>query len=235
MARWLFWIVLVAALVGGYVFMPRLLTILWVIFFIFMLTSPIIGFPLVARLQDTWAMVGVRRRDIHDLENRVANIGNAHQRYQLGRLYTRAGRYRRAIEQLNESLRAEADNIDAHYMLGKSLQALGRHEDALNAFQEALSISDAHDYGGLLLAAGRSAAALQQYPAAIEHFQRLQQISPQHPEGLYRWGWALRKMGQVTAAKEKFRQVRGAVKTSPSFFRRRYAHLAGRSLWLGLL
>lgn len=232
MPRWLIWVLLVSALAGAWWFVPSLLGFLWIVFFIFCLTSPVVGFPIMQKLQDLTGRSRIKKRDIRDLKSQVANIGNPYQKYKLGLSYVQIGKYRNAAEILLESLRAEDDNLDAHYQLGKSLFALKRYPEAMAALENALSLKADHDWGGLFLLAGRCAAAMNQPEKAIEYYQGLERISPHHPEGIYRWAWALRRLGKRDQAKQKFRQVREAVRTSPPFFRRRYTHLAGRAFWL---
>lgn len=59
--------------------------------------------------------------------------------YDLGRVYMERGQYELAAEQFRRALIVSPDNPAALYQLGKALEFLGRVDEALQAYEQALS------------------------------------------------------------------------------------------------
>lgn len=82
----------------------------------------------------------------------------------------------RAVARLRESLRYNPDFFETHFALGRALQALGRHDEAMESYRAAIRIkpqhAQTHDNLGTLL------AGLDRLPEAEAEFRRAIELRP---------------------------------------------------------
>src|SRR5439155_666660 len=92
--------------------------------------------PEVARLVEEAAPAATPAA-IRHLEAAVAADGRyVYARYELGRAYSRSGRWKEAAASLEAAVALKPAYREAHYALGQALLHLGRREDARRALQQ---------------------------------------------------------------------------------------------------
>lgn len=88
----------------------------------------------------------------------------------------RQDRFQEAVEVTREELAENPANLDAYTVLGWSLLALDRHQDALEAGLQGLQVSR-FDHR-LLNIVGESHFRLQNYPEALQYLQNYAAVAP---------------------------------------------------------
>ena len=91
----------------------------------------------------------------------------------LGIVYLEQGEYEKAIRELTESLKSNADQYQIYYNLGLACTRLGQQESALSYFDKAALLKpdqpDIHNNRGVVLARqGRTKEAVEAYKCAIQ-------------------------------------------------------------------
>ncbi|HKO88830.1 MAG TPA: tetratricopeptide repeat protein [Burkholderiales bacterium] len=80
------------------------------------------------------------------LANLLKLVGSARDgallRYSLGNEYLKAKDYDNAILHLREAVRCDADHSASWKLLGKSLAEIGRHEEALQAYEAGMAVAE---------------------------------------------------------------------------------------------
>lgn len=126
------------------------------------------------------AMVRLQDGDAETAERLLVGLGRRHPELpaphlNLAILRLRQGRHAAALEAVEASLAADPDSATAHNLRGMSLRALGRFEEAETAYREALRLrpdyANAHFNIGVLYE-----IYLQDYPRALLHYRRFQQL-----------------------------------------------------------
>ena len=107
-----------------------------------------------------------------------------------------------AVVWMERAAEADPGHVTARVNRGNLLQALGRQEEALSSYGDALGIEPGHlearlKHGGLLLAQGRPAEALASYDRALE-------LKPDWIEALNGRGMALARLGRNAEALESY-------------------------------
>ncbi|MEW6689380.1 MAG: tetratricopeptide repeat protein [Pseudomonadota bacterium] len=105
-----------------------------------------------------------------------------------------------AVDWINKAIAADEGVASFHYMLGCSLQALGRTEDAIGAFRRALQLDDAHAkaYNNL----GCSLEAAGNLPEAAECYRGAIRRDPGMAQALYNLGNVHGQLGDTRQAIE---------------------------------
>lgn len=93
-------------------------------------------------------------------------------------------------------------NAQAHYEHGTSLRKLGRHDEAIQAFEAAIALNpnfaEAHNSRAIAL------ATLGRYQDALASLDRAIELSPDYAEGHNNRGIVLQELGQLDAALASF-------------------------------
>lgn len=115
------------------------------------------------------------------------------------------GDYREAERCCRRALQVAPRLGQAHYVLGKSLKALGDAEQAIAHFGQALALKAGgaelyNDLGNALLQAGRPRQALSSYNQALR-------LRPQYVRALFNLGHVRRLLGQPDEAEDCYRRV----------------------------
>lgn len=143
------------------------------------------------------------RKDVLAAELKVASRPNdAAARSALGAYYVRAGKVQEGILQLEEALRLDRRNVEAHNNLGQALQLQGRTADALARFREAARLAPANGTVRLNLAnALQDAGSLDE---AIRQYREAVRLNGDSAEAHNDFGTALATKGLVDEAANHF-------------------------------
>ncbi len=159
---------------------------------------------LLALVSATWD-----RADAYGSEERLwqDNVSKNPQawvaRYNLGNTLLQAGRFDKAIVQLQEAERLKPDHAGVHSDLGIALAQADRVPEAIGEFEQALQFDpyffEAHgNLAHALILLGR-------VPEAISHWEQALKIQPDSAEAHYDLGLALERMGRQGEASEQYR------------------------------
>ena len=102
-------------------------------------------------------------------------------------------------------LRSNPGHAEAHYNHGNVLQALGRPEEALIAYQKALAL--AGENFGVRVNLGSVLQVLGRYAEAAAHYRKALTLEPGYAEGHNNLANALRKLGQYDEALAHYRKA----------------------------
>jgi Flp pilus assembly protein TadD len=145
-----------------------------------------------------------RRKNIGAAERMVAeHPREAKWRNDLGARYLEAGRVDEGATQLQEALRLEPAQPEAHHNLGRALQSKGRLADAVGHFREAARL--APDDNQVHLSLANALQDTGRLDEAIVHFRRAVALDPDDAEAHNGLGAALASKGLVDEAGEHFR------------------------------
>lgn len=109
---------------------------------------------------------GTRAR-IKELEAKIHHLDKAHHHFELGDVYFRKGRFKKAEQCYRAALERDPDEIDAKAHLGQALLRLNRPNEAKPLLEEVCRANPRHDYGYTLMAYAESLRALGEVDASI--------------------------------------------------------------------
>jgi len=120
--------------------------------------------------------------------------------------------YRTSLSIWNDTANKAPRNARAHNNLGLALHKLGRNEEAIARFEQAMQLRpnypEAHNNWGLALAAQGD------LPAAITHYDAALHVRPQFAAAHNNWGNALKELGRFDDAAGHFQ---AALKIQPDY------------------
>jgi len=154
------------------------------------------------------------------LETSTVNARDADARYQLGLIYQQRRDFANAKLCFRESIRIDPGEADPHYQLGRILRAEGDLTGAMEHLETAAAIDDKHASSEVWREIGAVCLELGQDQRARDIFAIFTQRRPFDAEGLYWYGVALSRMGQVKEAREALQSAMEAVRTAPPHRRR---------------
>lgn len=110
------------------------------------------------------------------------------------------------------TLACTTENETAHFNFGNALEKVGRSDEAIDHYKEALRINpndaDVHNnFGNILLREGK-------FDEAITHFQKALEARPNYAEAYSNLGMALGRLGRVSEAIEQYRH---SVQANPEY------------------
>lgn len=147
---------------------------------------------------------------------------NALYRYWTARLDYDDNRYAAAIESLSQAVALDPRMVKAHDSLGLCYEALGRQDDALRSYQEAVRLnreaSPVSPWPPLNL--GLLLTRLDRLDEAEPLFRESVRIDPRFPRGHYQLGTALEKKGR---AEEAVKELEEAARLDASYAEPHYA------------
>ncbi len=164
------------------------------------------------------ALEGLDRVDEAAAVLEQAGLGNAEAFYRLVRLFQDHGRHREALEQLEPWLRVRPDDGVALHRLAVSLEKTGRLEEALAAYEKALT-------GTASLRLDRAGAAFDFGGALLERSRRLGErgeadegrLAAARGHAYLAWGWS--KLGKKAAAADEAAEAVKHKPTEPKYYR----------------
>jgi tetratricopeptide (TPR) repeat protein len=186
-----------------------------------------------AGISQFFARIGARRREIEDLQRKIAHLDKAHHMALLGNVYRREGRRRQAIEWFRKAMEKDPDLLDARYKLGLCYYDQRDFAAAAELLVGVCQEKPQHDYGLADLRLAQSLHGLGRNDGAEEAYQTLLRFYPGHPEGSFCFAQLKEELGDRAAARGLMQEVVFAVRHSPGFQRRRNRHwLIKAQLWL---
>ena len=164
--------------------------------FFVLLLGPILGLPIVERLEHRALRQQHNQAEIDDLQDRIARLDAPHLMAQLGNIYFEQEQYDQAIEQYQAALEKDPNLIDAAYRLAQCWLHRGRAQEAHSLMEQVFEAKPDHDYGGAYLRLGEAAAAAHEMERAEQVLRMLLRFYPGHLEGTVRLAEVLGAQGR---------------------------------------
>jgi tetratricopeptide (TPR) repeat protein len=178
-----------------------------------------------------WRRLRTRRRDIDDLEVKIAHLDRPYHLNQLGQIYLAQGRVAKAKPYFERSLAKDATAIDTQYYLASCHFAQKQYAVAVDLLEQVHAQKPEYDYGMAYLRLAQSQQFVGNHARAAEVYRTLLKFYPGHPEGSYHYGLLLADDHSPDEARKMMQDVIFAVRHSPGFHRRRNRHWALKAQW----
>lgn len=191
-----------------------------------LLLSPILASPflllilfLLVRGFVSGALRSQRARESfkQNLEAATLNPADASAHYNLGLIHQQRGEGDAARERFERAIQIDADEIDAHYQLGRIARTQKRFADAIKNFEQVVSRDPAHSQHEIWREVGATYNAAGQYEDARDALERFLEHRPSDPEALYLMGRAHAGLGHQREAASSMQACIEAVKTAPAY------------------
>ncbi|HYG08501.1 MAG TPA: tetratricopeptide repeat protein [Pyrinomonadaceae bacterium] len=131
--------------------------------------------------------------------------------FNLANVYAMMNQHAQAVAALQEVIRRLPEPYQTpHYNLGLSQAALGKQQEAINSFKEAIKIKP--DYWEAHYNLGVAYSKLEDYPQAIEAFKKTLELKPDDAQARYNLGLAYYFMDNAAALAA---EVQALQKTRP--------------------
>jgi len=170
-----------------------------------------------------------RQRMRQLLEFAAVNPHDADAPYQLGLIYQQRRDYARARECFEKAIAIDPKEPEAQYQLGRILRAAGDPSAALEHLNVAAAIDNKLAQSEVLRETGAALLDLGRNEEARDMLREYTNRRSFDPEGLYWFGEALRRVGDVAAAREALQQAIEAARTAPSQRRRQIGQWGGKA------
>jgi len=133
----------------------------------------------------------------------------------LGIVYQEGGQHAKAVAQFREAIRLDPAYAAPRILLGASLLALGRVNEARTALERAVKLAPREPLARLQLARLEERAG--GWTAAVEQYRALREMKPQEPEYVYGLGnaylqlsaWCLRELQALDPGSARLHQMQG--------------------------
>jgi tetratricopeptide (TPR) repeat protein len=113
------------------------------------------------------------RKRIKELQAQIHHLDKAHHWFQLGDIYFQQGKLAKAEAAYRESLKRDAEDIDARAHLGQCLARLNRFTEARPLLEAVCAENPKHDYGYSMMALAETLTALGEKDAAMKTWQQV--------------------------------------------------------------
>ena len=170
-----------------------------------------------------------RQRMRQLIEFAAVNPHDADAPYQLGLIYQQRRDYTRARECFEKSIAIDPKELEAQYQLGRVLRATGDPSAALEHLKIAAAIDNKLAQSEVLREIGAACLELGRNEEARDILREYTNRRSFDPEGLYWFGEALRRLGDVAAARVALQQAIEAAKTAPPQRRRQIGQWGGKA------
>ncbi len=152
-----------------------------------------------------------------NLEAATINPADASAHYNLGLIHLQRRELDKARARFTRAVEIDAEEVDAHYQLGRIARTEGRLPDAINHFGEVVARDQTHAQHEIWREVGATYLTAGQFSDALDALERFLDYRQSDPESLYLMGRALFGMGRRREALEQMQACIEAVKTSPSY------------------
>jgi tetratricopeptide (TPR) repeat protein len=152
-----------------------------------------------------------------NLEAATLNPADASAHYNLGLTHLKRKELAEARTRFERAVEIDADEIDAHFQLGRIARAEGRLADAIRHYEQVVVRNPTHAQHEIWREIGATYIAAGQFADAEDPLERFLEKRQSDPEGLYLMGRALFGMGRQREAREWMQACIEAVKTAPAY------------------
>lgn len=152
-----------------------------------------------------------------NLEAATLNPADASAHYNLGLIHTQRKEFDEARARFERAVEIDADELDAHYQLGRIARAQSRLPDAIKHFSDVIARDPTHAQHEVWREVGATYVHAGQFADARDALERFLDRRQSDPEGLYLMGRALFGMGRRREAFELMQACIEAVKTAPAY------------------
>ncbi|GAC1446721.1 MAG: hypothetical protein NVSMB56_08100 [Pyrinomonadaceae bacterium] len=152
-----------------------------------------------------------------NLEATTLNPADASAHYNLGLLHLQRKEFAPAQERFKRAIEIDADEIDAHFQLGRIAREQGRLTEAIEHFNETVARAPQHAQNEIWREVGATYLAANQFEDARDALERFLQERPSDAEALYLMGRALAGLGRTREATDAMHACIEAVKTAPAY------------------
>jgi len=152
-----------------------------------------------------------------NLEAATLNPADSSAHYNLGLLYLQRKEVNEARDRFRRAIEIDADEIDAHYQLGRISREQGRDADAIKHFEQVVERDDRHAQHEVWREIGATYLAAGQFADARDALARFLDRRENDPEGLYLMGRSLAGLHLPGDAAAAMRACIEAVKTAPAY------------------
>ena len=122
-----------------------------------------------------------------------------------------------ARERFERAVDIDADEVDAHYQLGRIARAQNRWADAIGHFEQVVAHDRTHAQHEIWREIGATYIAAGQFGDARDAMERFLDHRQMDPEGLYMMGRAHAGLGHSREATSSMQACIEAVKTAPAY------------------
>lgn len=191
-----------------------------------LLLSPILASPfllIIAFLLIRGYISGVLRSQRaresfkQNLEAATLNPADSSAHYNLGLIHQQRNEPDAARERFERAIQIDADEIDAHYQLGRIARGQKRFGDAIKNFEQVVSRNTTHSQHEIWREVGATYIAAGQFEDARDALERFLENRPSDPEALYLMGRAHAGLGHRREAASSMQACIEAVKTAPAY------------------
>ena len=193
--------------------------------------APGIWQNVAADVRHGWYRLRTRRRDIDELEVKVAHLDRAYHMHQLGLIYAAQGRVAKAKSWFERALSKDSDAYETKYHLALCHFAQKHYAAAADLLEQVHTQKPDYDYGMAYLRLAQSQDFVGNKPRAVEVYKTLLRFYPGHAEGSYYYALLLGEEQAIDEARRLMRELIFTVRHSPSFHRRRNRHWALKAQW----
>ncbi|HLL16049.1 MAG TPA: tetratricopeptide repeat protein [Pyrinomonadaceae bacterium] len=159
-----------------------------------------------------------------NLEAATLNPADASAHYNLGLIHLQRKELDEAKERFARAIEIDADEVDAHFQLGRIARMQNDPAGAIQHFEQVVARDQSHAQHEIWREIGATYLAAGQYEDAHDALERFLDRRRVDPEGLYLMGRALSGMGQAREAADSMRACIEAVKTAPAYKYRAEKH-----------
>jgi len=152
-----------------------------------------------------------------NMEAATLNPADASAHYNLGLIHQARGELDAARERFDRAVQIDADEIDAHYQLGRIARQQRRLADAVGHFEQVVSRNQAHAQHEIWREVGSTYVEAGQFADARDALEQFLEKRPSDPEALYLMGRAHAGLGHQREAKSAMQACIDAVKTAPAY------------------
>lgn len=182
-------------------------------------------------LRHFWERVRTRRREVEDLQRKIAHLDKPHHMIQLGSLYARQGKPSKAIELLERALEREPESIEAQYRLALCYLHQRRFESAIELLEAVHEAKPDYDYGLAYLRLAEAQQHVGNIERARQVYEQMLRFYPSHPEASYKYALLLADLGEWDEARRVMADMVLTVRHSPPFQRQRNRHWMIKARW----
>ncbi len=152
-----------------------------------------------------------------NLEAATLNPADASAHYNLGLIHLQRKETDEARVRFERAVEIDADEVDAHYQLGRLAREQNRLSESIKHFGEVVARAPQHSLHEIWREIGATYLAAGQFADALDALERFSDERRSDPEGLYLMGSALAGLGRRREAAEKMQACIEAVKTAPAY------------------